>query len=174
MTQPPLLGFAAYSGTGKTTLLCKLLPLLNQQGLRVGVIKGSHHNFAIDQPGKDSYLLRMAGANPVMLVSPHRRVVITELSDKSDQLSLAEQVALFPDTDLDLLLVEGFKEAAIAKIELHRPVLAKPLLFPNDPQIIAFASDVYMSTPESLPWLDLNQPEQIANFIVEKFCSAVK
>ena len=136
----PILGFAAYSGTGKTTLLAQLIPILKGQGLRVGLIKHSHHNIQIDQPGKDSYRLREAGASPVMLVSSHRRAIITEF-DKVHEPVLDEELLAFDQTGLDLILVEGFKATAFPKIELHRPSLDKPLLYPNDPSIIAVASD---------------------------------
>jgi molybdopterin-guanine dinucleotide biosynthesis adapter protein len=166
--QPPVLGFAAYSGVGKTSLLTRLLPLLKANGLRVGVIKYSHHNFDIDVPGKDSHKLRQAGATPVMLVSPYRQAIITEYQP-TREIELQEQIAEFPDADLDLILVEGFKEAAFNKIELHRPSLEKPLLFPHDKHIIAIASDEKLSTPDYLPCLDLNDTQAIANFIQHVF-----
>ena len=102
----PVVGFAARSGTGKTTLLSHLIPLLNERGFKVGLIKHSHHDFDIDQPGKDSYRLRKAGASPVVLVSSHRRAVITELS--GTEPTLAEQLYCFSNTDIDLVIVEGF------------------------------------------------------------------
>lgn len=160
----PLLGFAAASGTGKTTLLTQLIPLLKNQGLSVGLIKHSHHNFDIDQRGKDSFRLRAAGATPVMLVSPYRRVIITELN--TQEPSLNQQLAFFDQSELDLMLIEGFKNEAIPKIELHRHSLNQPLLYPNDPHIIAIASDTPFITPDYLTQLDLNNPELIADFIL--------
>lgn len=165
---PPVLGFAAFSGTGKTTLLTQLIPLLKNRGVRVGVIKHSHHDFEIDVPGKDSYRLRSAGATPLMLVSPYRRVLIEEF-DKLSEVDLQQQLACFPCQDIDLLLLEGFRDQAIAKIELHRPSLGKALLYPDDPNIIAVASDQALPLPETMTPLDLNNPETIADFIVEKF-----
>lgn len=167
-TQPPVLGFAAFSGTGKTSLLTRLIPILKSQGLRVGVIKHSHHDFEIDQPGKDSFRLRAAGAAPVMLVSPYRRAVLTEFSPPRE-IRLQEQLDAFPYEALDLILVEGFRDEAFAKIELHRPILGKPLLYPNDAGIIAIASDQPLTTPEHLPCLDLNAPDTIAQFILHHF-----
>lgn len=164
----PILGFAAYSGTGKTTLLTQLIPILRQQGLRIGLIKHSHHNFQIDQPGKDSFRLREAGASPVMLVSTHRRAIITEFQSVSEPV-LDEQLLAFDQSGLDLVLVEGFKATSFPKIELHRPSLNKPLLYPNDPDIIAIASDYQLATPQNLTQLDLNQPELIAEFITRQF-----
>ncbi|MDD4915864.1 MAG: molybdopterin-guanine dinucleotide biosynthesis protein B [Methylococcales bacterium] len=166
--QPPVLGFAAYSGTGKTTLLTRLLPVLNSLGLKIGVIKFSHHDVQIDQPGKDSYRLRAAGATPVMLVSPYRRAVICEFASPQP-LVLEEQLAAFPAAGLDLILVEGFRDTAYAKIELHRPSLGKPLLYPHDPHIIAVACDQPITVPAGLRRLDLNDTDGIAQFIAGEF-----
>jgi molybdopterin-guanine dinucleotide biosynthesis adapter protein len=163
----PILGFAAFSGTGKTTLLTQLIPILKQQGLRIGLIKHSHHNFQIDQPGKDSFRLREAGASPVMLVSTHRRAIITEFQPREPVLD--EQLLAFDQSELDLILVEGFKATNFPKIELHRPSLNKPLLYPNDPNIIAIATDYPLDTPQNLVQLDLNQPATIAKFITRQF-----
>jgi len=164
----PMLGFAAFSGTGKTTLLTQTIPILKHYGLRIGLIKHSHHSFQIDQPGKDSFRLREAGASPVMLVSTHRRAIITEISPEQEP-RLDDQLKLFDQSELDLILVEGFKAEQFPKIELHRPSLNKPLLYPNDPNIIAIASDVALETPDYLTQLDINQPEMIAAFILNQF-----
>jgi len=169
-SRPPVLGFAAFSGTGKTTLLTQLIPVLKRQGVRIGVIKHSHHDIELDQPGKDSHRLRMAGATSVMLVSVHRRTVFTELD--AQPLSLADQIASLPTHTLDLVLVEGFRDEAFPKIELHRPSLGKPLLYPNDGHIIAIATDQTLMKPTPLPCLDLNDVEAIAGFIRERFLSA--
>lgn len=168
MTYPPILGFAAFSGTGKTSLLTRLIPQLKQRGLTIGVIKHSHHDFEIDYPGKDSYQLRSAGATPVMVVSPYRRALITEFHPKQE-ISLREQLIEFPKTGLDLILVEGFRHERFTKIELHRPSLGKALLYPNDADIIAIASDELLDTPADLPCLDLNNPAAIAEFIFHHF-----
>lgn len=167
-SKPLLLGFAAYSGTGKTTLLTQLIPILKQRGLRVGIIKHSHHDFEIDYPGKDSYQLRAAGATPVMIVSPFRRALISEFACQREIL-LEEQLAAFPSDELDIILVEGFRHERFAKIELHRPALGKPLLYPDDDSIIAIASDQSLSTPPELPFLDLNNPKAITDFILHRF-----
>ncbi|ORU93368.1 MAG: molybdopterin-guanine dinucleotide biosynthesis protein MobB [Cycloclasticus sp. symbiont of Bathymodiolus heckerae] len=165
MSNIPVLGFAANSGTGKTTLLSRLIPILNERGLKVGLIKHSHHDFDIDQPGKDSYRLRKAGASPVVLVSKHRRAVITELS--AGEPTLKEQLYCFSDNSVDLIIVEGFKQESFPKIELYRLALNGPLLHSHDESIIAIASDDKLSTP--LPLLDLNNPAQIADFITNQF-----
>jgi molybdopterin-guanine dinucleotide biosynthesis adapter protein len=164
----PILGFAAFSGTGKTTLLTHLIPILKQDGLRIGLIKHSHHNFQIDQPGKDSFRLREAGASPVMLVSTHRRAIITEFQSVTEPL-LDEQLLALNQSELDLILVEGFKATQFPKIELHRPSLNKPLFYPNDPSIIAVASDMPLDIPSTLVRLDLNRPDLIAQFITQQF-----
>jgi molybdopterin-guanine dinucleotide biosynthesis protein B len=162
----PLLGFAAASGTGKTTLLTQLIPLLNAKNLRIGVIKHSHHNFEIDHEGKDSFRLRHAGATPMVLVSKYRRVIIEEFENQQEP-TLEDQLALFNSTETDLILVEGFRNAPVPKIELHRTDLNKPLLYLNDAHIIAIATDVKLNT--TLPQLNLNQPADIADFISHTF-----
>lgn len=161
----PVLGFAARSGTGKTTLLKRLIPLLKQRGLRVGLIKRSHHDVEIDRPGKDSYELRMAGASPVMLSSSHRRAVITE-HEPCREHSLDEELAFFDQNAVDMILVEGFKQESFCKIELNRASLGHPLLFPHDASIIAVATDAALPVHTQLPLLDLNQPAEIAGFIL--------
>ena len=161
----PVLGFAAFSGTGKTTLLTQLIPLLKQAGIRPGVIKHSHHNFEIDKPGKDSYQLREAGATPVMLVSAYRRAMITDFSHIQEP-ELQDQLDVFDHSCIDLILVEGFKAEKFPKIELHRPSLNKPLLYPDDDSIIAVASDEKLSLPENITPLDMNDTQQILEFIL--------
>ncbi|MES9834718.1 MAG: molybdopterin-guanine dinucleotide biosynthesis protein B [Candidatus Thiodiazotropha sp. DIVDIV] len=161
----PLLGFSAYSGTGKTTLLTKLLPILKADGLRIAVVKHAQHQFEIDHPQKDSYELRMSGATQMLLASRGRMALIAE-TDSHHEPSLQSSLPHLDHRTLDLVLVEGFKHAPIHKIELHRPKLGKPLLCLNDSNIIAIATDeAICSLPEGLPVLDLNQPEAIANFI---------
>jgi len=164
----PILGFAAFSGTGKTTLLTKLIPLLKNHGLRVALIKHSHHNFEIDKPGKDSYRLREAGATPVMLVSSHRRAIITEF-DSIIEPKLDDQLKTLDQSNLDLILVEGFKAEVFPKIELHRPSLGKPLIFPDDPSIIAIATDGMDLALSSPTHLDINNPQLIAEFVINNF-----
>jgi molybdopterin-guanine dinucleotide biosynthesis protein B len=162
----PVLGFAAASGTGKTTLLTQLLPLLKNAGLRVGLIKHSHHDFEIDYEGKDSFRLRKAGATPVVLVSKHRRVIIEEFEAQIEP-NLNNQIALFNAAETDLILVEGFRHEPFAKIELHRACLRKPLLCFNDANVIAIATDTPLQT--DLPQLNLNQLDEIATFILHTF-----
>ncbi len=163
---PPVLGIAAWSGTGKTTLLVQLLPLLRAQGLRVGMLKHAHHEFDIDHPGKDSYELRKAGADQMLIASNQRWAMMVEAPVPGD-VSLWDMLALLQRASLDLILVEGFRHARFPKLELHRAVLGKPLLFPEDSAIIALASDTPITT--DLPRLDLNNPAAIAAFIAN-FC----
>jgi molybdopterin-guanine dinucleotide biosynthesis protein B len=162
----PILGFAAASGTGKTTLLSQLLPLLKKANLRVGLIKHSHHDFEIDHAGKDSFELRKAGATTVAIVSKYRRAIIEEFENHLEP-NLVDQIALFSSEKIDLLLVEGFRSEAFAKIELHRTELKKPFLHLNDPHIIAVATNSVLNT--DLPQLNLNKPTEIADFILHTF-----
>ena len=162
----PLLGFSAYSGTGKTTLLRKLLPLFKAEGLRVAVVKHAHHSFDIDHPGKDSYELRKAGADQMLVASRHRIAFVKETPARRAEPVLEETLALLVPDEVDLVLVEGFKQAAIQKIELHRPALGHPLLYPHDNLIIAIASDVPLQKKLSIPLLDLNRPDDIVTFIL--------
>ena len=163
----PLLGFCAYSGTGKTTLLTKLLPLLKQEGLRVGMVKHAHHRFDIDHPGKDSYELRKAGAEQMLVASRRRMALVRETGDQQTEPVLEEALTMLVPEHLDLVLVEGFKHADIQKIELHRPSLGQPLMYPQDPHIIAIASDEPLAIPQRrITQLDLNQPQAVLRFIL--------
>jgi molybdopterin-guanine dinucleotide biosynthesis protein B len=164
----PLLGFAALSGTGKTTLLKQLIPLLKNEGLRIGLIKHAHHAFEVDTPGKDSFELRQAGASPVMLCSSRRRVIMTDHAVPRDP-SLNEELLHLNQSELDLLLVEGFKREVLPKLELHRPSLGHPLLYPKDAQILAIATDAKLVPAPTIPCLDLNQPQAVADFILQVF-----
>ncbi|HEB55414.1 MAG TPA: molybdopterin-guanine dinucleotide biosynthesis protein B [Gammaproteobacteria bacterium] len=161
----PLLGFVAFSGTGKTTLLKQLIPLLKNKNLKIGLIKHAHHRFDIDIPGKDSYELRKAGADQVLVASQQRWAMITETPDQQGDPALSDMLAHLDQSGLDLILIEGFKHVAFPKLELHRPALGHPLLFPDDADILAIATDVPLQQKISLPVLDLNQPAAIADFI---------
>ena len=166
----PILGFAAWSGTGKTTLLRRLLPILAGRGIRVGMIKHAHHDFDVDTPGKDSYELRMAGAAQ-MLISSRRRwaLMVERPSEREPPL---DEVLLELDQELlDLILVEGFKHERFPKIELHRPSFGRPLLYPADDTIVAIATDAPPDAPVSLPVLDMNSPDAIASYVIESMLS---
>ena len=169
----PLLGLAAYSGTGKTTLLSKIITIFRQRDLRVGVIKHAHHTFEIDYPGKDSYILRKSGANQVLIGSRKRWALIVERSSEQD-LYFEEYLTNLDQDNLDIILVEGFKPEAIPKIELNRAELNNPFLYTNDKSIIAIATDRTEPPATELPLLDLNQPQQIADFIIDRFLPEFK
>lgn len=165
-TQVPIIGFAAHSGTGKTTLLTQVIPQLNLQGLRVGLIKHSHHHFDIDIPGKDSYRLTAAGAATVLLTSPYRRAIMST-HQAPQEPRLEDELAELNYSQLDLILVEGFRSANFPKIELHRSALNRPFIYPNDPDIIAVASDTALMLPAHLHSLDINKPSYITRFILD-------
>ena len=169
----PLIGFSAYSGTGKTTLLTRLIPLLKLQGLRIGVIKHAHHNFDIDHPGKDSYELRHAGAEQMLVISKRRLAIVREFDEPTQEPGLSQALDGIDPQSLDMILVEGFKAEHFPKIELHRPELGKPLLFPDDDDIFAIASNTSAAElgigtrQRSIKHLRLNQPGDIASFILD-------
>ncbi|KJG34266.1 bifunctional molybdopterin-guanine dinucleotide biosynthesis adaptor protein MobB/molybdopterin molybdotransferase MoeA [Photobacterium angustum] len=159
----PLLGFAAFSGTGKTTLLEAMLPKLVERGLRVAVVKHAHHNFDIDQEGKDSYRLRKAGASQMLISSRYRHALVTETPEEEVQLPyLLNQL---DQTELDLILVEGFKKLDFPKIELHRKEVGKPWLHPEDNNIIAIAANI--PAESALPQMDINNLDQITDFVID-------
>lgn len=158
---PKLLGITGYSGTGKTTLLEKLIPKLTACGLRVGLIKHSHHNVDIDKTGKDSHRLRTAGANPTMLVCAERWALMNETPQQA--VDFAQLLAKFDPKEVDLVLVEGFKHEPIAKIQLHRKAIEKSLP-EEDERTIATAAD-YPLARKNL--LDINDTVQIAEFVLK-------
>ncbi|KEQ16977.1 molybdopterin-guanine dinucleotide biosynthesis protein B [Endozoicomonas numazuensis] len=160
----PVIGLAAFSGTGKTTLLEKLIPLLSAKELNIGVVKASHHSVDPDTPGKDSHRLRLAGSSQLVLSTPERSICYTERADRSDP-QLMNELQLLDCNRLDLIIIEGFRDVAFPKIELHRQDLGRSLLYPSDPNIIAIAWDKPLNDNPGLPQLNLNNPDQIAEFI---------
>ena len=154
-------GFAGYSGAGKTTLIENLIPRFVLEGLTVSLIKHAHHGFDIDKPGKDSYRHREAGCSEVLLTSDQRWVLMHELRGRREP-TLEDQLAIL--SPCDLALVEGYKASAIPKLEVHRPAHGRPLMFPENPHIVALASDVPIET--SLPLFDLNDYDRIAGFVM--------
>lgn len=162
----PLIGIAAFSGTGKTTLLKQVIPLLNQRGIRVGMIKHAHHRFDVDTPGKDSYELRQAGAGQMLIGSSQRWALMTETPEPQDDPDLNYLIDQLDPSRLDLIMVEGFKHLPFPKIELHRPSTQQRLLFPDDPHIVAVAHDDELPVATQLPLLDINDPQAVADFIV--------
>lgn len=162
MQEPRVLGIAGWSGAGKTTLLKSLLPLLVARGLRVATLKHAHHEFDVDVPGKDSWVHRRAGASEVIVSSARRWVQMHELGDAPEP-PLADLLAKF--SPCDLVLVEGFKRERHPKLEVHRPALGKPLLFPDDPLIRAIASDAPLQGDHP-PLVDLNDIGLVAEAVL--------
>lgn len=167
MTELPILGIVASgSNAGKTTLITQLVPALSADGIRVSVIKHAHHKFDIDHPGKDSYNIREAGAVQTLIASSNRWALMTEMQrtpDNQDEADLSALTAQLNANYADLILVEGFKKAAIPKIEVHRPSLGLPLLADEDPSIIAVACDEPIDC--SSPQLALQNTAEICQYI---------
>lgn len=159
----PVIGFIAPSGSGKTTLLRQVISLLSAQGRRVGVLKQARDDFDVDIPGKDSYELRKAGIERLLLASAEQLALIDEHPDGDDP-QLCEALTLFMPDSLDLILVEGFASAAYPKIEIYRQGNATPR-YPTDPHIIAIATD-WDALSTTLPLLNLNDPPAVAAFIL--------
>jgi molybdopterin-guanine dinucleotide biosynthesis protein B len=157
-----IFGLAGWSGSGKTTLMTALIPELVARGLSVSTIKHAHDAFDVDQPGKDSWRHRQAGASEVMIVSERRWALMNELRGAPEP-GLDELVPRM--TPVDLLLVEGFKHHPHPKIEIYRPALGKPPLHPDDPYVVAVASDEELPGL-ALPRLPLGDPAAIADFIL--------
>lgn len=162
MNPARVIGLAGWSGAGKTTLLARLIPVLVARGLRVATIKHAHHAFDVDHPGKDSHVHRTAGASEVLVSSARRWVQIHEIGDAPE--------ATLPDllrrlSPCDLVVVEGFKRDAHAKLEVYRAANGKPPLHPDDPRIVAVASDE--AQPQAgVPVVDLDAVEAIADLVL--------
>lgn len=157
-----VIGLVGWSGSGKTTLLVELLPLLKAAGIKVSTMKHTHHYLDVDKPGKDSHRHREAGASEVLLVSSSRWVLMHE-SREEDEPSIESLIERM--TPVDLLLIEGFKTHPHPKIEIYRESEGKPLVQPEDSDIIAVASDTLLPDLK-VPLLDLNNPKTIAEFIL--------
>ena len=155
------IAIAGYSGSGKTTLIEKVIPCLAMAGYKVSLIKHAHHEFDIDQPGKDSWRHRHAGATEVMVSSSNRWAMMHELRGVVEP-TLDEQLAHF--APCDVVIVEGWKHQAMPKIEVHRKLSGKPLLFPEDSSVVAVATDESLAT--DLPQYALDDAEGVAKFIV--------
>ena len=165
----PILGFSAYSGTGKTTLLRQIIPALKQRGLRVSVVKHAHHDFDLDFPGKDSYELRKSGADQTVICTMTRMALITEFIEPAEEPDLQQIIASLDSSRADIILVEGYKDIRFPKIELHRAALRKPYLYQNDDSVIAIACDAKLPAGNKIPVLDINDIEAIARFIYDDF-----
>jgi molybdopterin-guanine dinucleotide biosynthesis protein B len=158
-----IIGLAGWSGSGKTTLITKLIPRLTARGISVSTLKHAHHGFDLDQPGKDSFFHRAAGASEVIISSANRWAILHELRGQPEWDLAALMGKMSP---VDLVLVEGFKRDAFPKLEIHRIANGKPLIHPEDPHIVAVASD--SAVPAALvPVVDLNDIEAIADLLLE-------
>jgi molybdopterin-guanine dinucleotide biosynthesis adapter protein len=155
-----VIGLSGWSGAGKTTLLSKVIPHLRGQGLRVSVIKHAHHEFDIDVPGKDSWVHRQSGATEVLVSSSQRWALMHELRGASEP-GLPQLLAKM--SPVDLVIIEGFKREPHRKIEVHRIANNKPLLFPEDPDIVGIATDATVET--TLPLAHLDDVEAAANLM---------
>jgi molybdopterin-guanine dinucleotide biosynthesis protein B len=161
-----IFGFAGYSGAGKTTLIEQLIPRFVSRGLTVSLIKHTHHNFDLDRSGKDSYRHREAGATEVLLMCDQRWVLMHELRGRAEP-TFTEQLANL--SACDLLLVEGFKDTPIPKLEVHRVENGKPFIWPENSSVVAVALPTIAVLADTcpLPRLDLDDHESIAAFILD-------
>ena len=158
-----IIGLAGWSGSGKTTLITKLLPHLIARGQRVSTLKHAHHGFDLDQPGKDSFMHRTAGATEVVISSAKRFAVLHELRDEPEW-DLPELLTKF--APVDLVLVEGFKRDSFPKLEIHRAANGKPLIQPDDPHVVAIASDIPLPQAK-VPVVGLDDIEAIADVLLQ-------
>lgn len=162
-----VVGFAGFSGSGKTTLVERLIPVLKLRGLRVSVVKHAHHKFDIDHPGKDTWRHREAGAFEVVVASSQRLALIREF-ERPAQLTVHHLIAELYE-GVDWVLVEGFKESNLQKIEVWRAALGKPALYPDDDFIVAIATDSPQQLPQTTlrPVLDLSDAEAVAQWLAD-------
>ena len=159
-----IIGLAGWSGSGKTTLITKAIPRLIARGRKVSTLKHAHHGFDVDQPGKDSFFHREAGATEVIISSAKRFAVLHELRDEPEWNLPALLTKISP---VDLVLIEGFKRDEFPKLEVYRAENGKPLLQPEDPHIVAIASDMKLPMAK-VPVLDLNDIEAIVDLLLER------
>jgi len=166
-----VIGFSGYSGAGKTTLVERLIPVLRQRGQRVSVVKHAHHNFDIDHPGKDTYRHREAGAFEVVVASDRRLALMREFEQPA-QLSAHHLIAELYE-GVDWVLVEGFKQSDLLKLEVWRPPqpgeAPRPVRYPDDPFIVAIATDSPDALPEptALPLFDVNDAQGIGQWLLD-------
>jgi molybdopterin-guanine dinucleotide biosynthesis adapter protein len=162
-----VVGFAGFSGSGKTTLVERLIPALKLRGLRVSVVKHAHHKFDIDQPGKDTFRHREAGAFEVVVASDKRLALIREF-ERPAQLTAHHLIAELYE-GVDWVLVEGFKESNLLKVEVWRAAAAQPALYSDDDFVVAIATDSPAQLPEPTlrPVLDLNDPDGVGQWLVD-------
>jgi molybdopterin-guanine dinucleotide biosynthesis protein MobB len=159
-----IIGLAGWSGSGKTTLITKLIPRLIERGVKVSTLKHAHHGFDLDQPGKDSFFHRAAGATEVIISSAKRWAILHELREEPEWDLRALVGKMSP---VDLVLVEGFKRDAFPKLEIHRAANGKSLIHPEDPHVVAIASDIALPQA-NVPVIDLNDIEAIADLLLAR------
>ena len=158
-----IIGLAGWSGAGKTTLVAKLIPSITARGLKVSTLKHAHHAFDVDQPGKDSYMHRMAGATEVLVSSQNRFALMHELRG-APELTLPELLARL--APVDLVIIEGYKRDPHPKLEVFRASVGKPLIHPDDPHVVAIASDVAL--PEMrVPRVSLDDTDAIIDILLD-------
>lgn len=157
-----IIGLAGFSGSGKTTLLTKAIPRLVARGLKVSTLKHAHHDFQIDQPGKDSHSHRLAGATEVLVGSARRWALVHELRAEAEPALPALLNRLSP---VDLVIIEGYKGEPHPKLEVHRAVVGMPLIAPNDPAVVAIASDVPLPAAK-VPVVDLDDIDRIVDILI--------
>ena len=162
MKRMRIIGLAGWSGSGKTTLVTRLIPHLTARGLRVSTLKHAHHGFDLDQPGKDSFMHRAAGATEVIVSSSRRFAILHELRGQPEWDLPALVAKMSP---VDLVLVEGYKRDAFPKLEIHRTANGKPLMHPDDPHIVAIAADIPLPDAK-IPVIDLDDIEAIAELLI--------
>lgn len=167
MPAHPVLGVIGRSGSGKTTLLEFVVKEMAARGLRVNLVKHSHHDLELEPPQKDSARLRLAGAAEVLVASPYRYAIVHELRGAPEP-SLAQQLSRMGPADLTL--VEGFKTDPIAKLEVFRPAVGQAPLYPHDLHVIAVASDspAPVDLRAGVEWLDLNAHEQVLAWLLQR------
>jgi molybdopterin-guanine dinucleotide biosynthesis adapter protein len=157
-----IIGLAGFSGSGKTTLVTRAIPRIVARGLKVSTIKHAHHDFEIDQPGKDSHSHRIAGAAEVLIGSARRWALVHELRSDAEPPLAALLDRLSP---VDLVIIEGYKAERHPKLEVHRAAVGKPLLSPNDPAIVAIASDTPLPMAK-VPVVDLDDIDRIVDILM--------
>ena len=167
---PPVVGFVGPSGSGKTTLITRVLPALRAEGVRVAVLKHAHCGFDMDRPGKDSFRVREAGAAEVLIASRSRWAHLGELEGGLDEPPFRELLARFDPARVDLVLAEGFAREYYPKIEVYRPALGEaPRCWPDDPMVIAVATDAPVVVAPPVRRLDLDAPAEVAAFVLERY-----
>ena len=158
-----IIGLAGWSGAGKTTLVAKLIPSITARGLTVSTLKHAHHAFDVDQPGKDSYMHRMAGATEVLVSSQNRFALMHELRG-APELTLAQLLGKL--SPVDLVIIEGYKRDPHPKLEVFRASVGKPLIHPDDPYVVAIASDVELPQMR-VPRVSIDDTEAVIDILLQ-------